>query len=152
MDWEKLQNGSDIRGIALEGIPGEKVNLTPAVVTTIAKAFVTWLCQRVGKEKVTLAIGMDSRISGPGLKKAFIQGITEVGLKIYDCGLASTPAMFMTTVDRENPVTAGVMITASHLPFNRNGIKFFVDKLNFTEIGPNLPIENIFLQMFKRLF
>ena len=126
MDWEKLQNGSDIRGIALDGIPDENVNLTPAVVTTIAKAFVTWLRQRLGKEEVTLAIGTDSRISGPALKNAFIKGITEVGLTIYDCGLASTPAMFMTTVDKENPVTAGVMITASHLPFNRNGIKFFV--------------------------
>ena len=28
--WKKLQNGSDIRGVAMEGIPGEEVNLTPA--------------------------------------------------------------------------------------------------------------------------
>lgn len=126
MDWEKLQNGSDIRGIALEGIPGENVNLTPEVVTTIAGAFVTWLRRRVGRDEVTLAVGTDSRLSGPALKDAFIKGITETGLEIYDCGLASTPAMFMTTVDGDRPVTAGVMITASHLPFNRNGIKFFV--------------------------
>ena len=39
--------------------------------------------------------------------------------------MASTPAMFMTTVDDELAVTGGVMITASHLPFNRNGLKFF---------------------------
>ena len=30
-DWKKLQNGSDIRGVALEGIPDEPVNLTPEV-------------------------------------------------------------------------------------------------------------------------
>lgn len=76
-------------------------------------------------EHPTLAVGTDSRLSGPELKKAFIEGATAVGLTVYDCGLASTPAMFMTTVDDRQPVTGGVMITASHLPFNRNGIKFF---------------------------
>lgn len=37
MNWKKLQNGSDIRGVALEGIEGEHVNLTPEVIETIAK-------------------------------------------------------------------------------------------------------------------
>lgn len=40
MNWMKLQNGSDIRGVALEGIEGEHVNLTQEVVETIGKAFV----------------------------------------------------------------------------------------------------------------
>lgn len=125
MDWKKLQNGSDIRGIALEGVAGEHVNLTPEVTTIIAKAFVTWLTRKGMRAPITIAIGTDSRISGPSLKQAFIDGLTAVGITVYDCGLASTPAMFMTTVDADNPVTGGVMITASHLPFNRNGIKFF---------------------------
>lgn len=43
MNWEKLQNGSDIRGVALEGIEGENVNFTPEAVETIAKAFVRWI-------------------------------------------------------------------------------------------------------------
>ena len=43
MNWEKLQNGSDIRGVALEGIEGEHVNLTPEVIETIAKSFVRWI-------------------------------------------------------------------------------------------------------------
>ena len=140
MDWKKLQNGSDIRGIALEGVPGEHVNLTPDATTTIAKAFITWLKKRVTADKeITLAIGTDSRISGPALKQAFIDGATAVGITVYDCGLASTPAMFMTTVDEEMPVTGGIMITASHLPFNRNGIKFFtkdggLEKADIAEI------------------
>lgn len=128
MDWKKLQNGSDIRGVALKGVPGEEVNITPEVASTIAKAFVTWLDKRTKSDSITLAIGTDSRLSGPALKKAFIDGAVAVGITIYDCGLASTPAMFMTTVDKENPVTGGVMITASHLPFNRNGIKFFTNE------------------------
>ena len=125
MDWKKLQNGSDIRGVALEGVPGEDVNITPEVSSTIAKAFITWLKGKTKSTDITLAIGTDSRLSGPALKDAFIDGAVEAGATIYDCGLASTPAMFMTTVDDDKPVTGGVMITASHLPFNRNGIKFF---------------------------
>ena len=37
MDWNKLQNGSDIRGVALEGIEGESVNLTNEVTTALAQ-------------------------------------------------------------------------------------------------------------------
>ena len=47
MDWNKLQNGSDIRGVALEGIEGESVNLTNEVTTALAQAFVAWLGERM---------------------------------------------------------------------------------------------------------
>ena len=40
MNWKKLQNGSDIRGVALEGVEDELVNLTPEVVETIGRSFV----------------------------------------------------------------------------------------------------------------
>ncbi len=128
MDIRKLQNGSDIRGIALEGVEGEKVNLTKNEAKVIAKAFIVWLKDKKQTDDVTIAIGTDSRISGPSLKQGFMEGAKEAGCKIFDCGLASTPAMFMTTVDATRPATAGVMITASHLPFNRNGIKFFTNE------------------------
>lgn len=139
MDWKKLQNGSDIRGVALEGVPGENPNITPEVTSIIAKAFIKWLVKRTKADLVSIAIGMDSRLSGPMLKQAFIDGAVETGMTIYDCGLASTPAMFMTTVDKKLAVTGGVMITASHLPFNRNGIKFFtkdggLEKADIAEI------------------
>ena len=139
MDWKKLQNGSDIRGVALEGVPGENPNITPEVTSIIAKAFIKWLVKRTKADLVSIAIGMDSRLSGPMLKQAFIDGAVETGITIYDCGLASTPARFMTTVDKKLAVTSGVMITASHLPFNRNGIKFFtkdggLEKADIAEI------------------
>ena len=139
MDWEKLQNGSDIRGVALEGMKGEAVNLTPGVAETLGRAFVQWLKKTLGKREVSVAVGTDSRISGPALKAAFLKGMSESGASVFDCGMASTPAMFMTTVSGEKSTTAGVMITASHLPFNRNGLKFFtrnggLDKKDITEI------------------
>ena len=68
---QKLQNGSDIRGVALKGVHGEEVNLTPEVATQLGRAFAIWLNKKIkGARKV--AVGTDSRISGGSLKKAFI--------------------------------------------------------------------------------
>ena len=142
MNWKKLQNGSDIRGVALEGIEGEEVNLTPEVIKILGKAFVQWLIDNGHNLPLTVSVGTDSRLSGPMLKDAFIEGLTEAGSSVNDCGLASTPAMFMTTVLGEEPTAAGVMLTASHLPFNRNGLKFFTKEggLNKNDISAILKI------------
>ena len=56
MDWNKLQNGSDIRGVALEGIEGESVNLTTEVTTALAQAFVAWLGEKNGKTAQIIAV------------------------------------------------------------------------------------------------
>ena len=128
MNWKSLQNGSDIRGVALEGVMGEEVNLTPEVAAVLGRSFVQWLRNFTSQTDVSIAVGTDSRISGTALKNAFIAGMCQTGAKVFDCGLASTPAMFMTTVPGGKATTAGVMITASHLPFNRNGFKFFTHK------------------------
>ena len=68
----KLQNGSDIRGVALDGVEGEKVNLTQDSCYKIGAAFVRWLSGKTGiaPEKLRIGIGMDSRLSGPDLEKA----------------------------------------------------------------------------------
>ena len=128
MNWKKLQNGSDIRGVALEGIEGEHVNLTPEVIETIAKSFVCWLRGVSGNAVPTIATGTDCRLSGDSIKSAFVKGAVDAGANVVDCGLASTPAMFMTTISEQVNATASVMVTASHLPFNRNGLKFFTPK------------------------
>ena len=46
----KLQNGSDVRGIALEGVEGEAVNLRPEAANLIAAAFVRFLAEKLGKD------------------------------------------------------------------------------------------------------
>lgn len=125
--YDKLQNGSDIRGVALEGIEGEHVNLTSEAAKDFAKSFAHFVAKRTGKkvEELKLAVGHDSRLSANQLKTAVIDGITETGAAAADCGLASTPSMFMATVLPGLEYDGSVMITASHLPFNRNGLKFF---------------------------
>lgn len=137
----KLQNGSDIRGVASEGIEGQAVTLTPEAVNLICVSFAHWLAGRTGKAISALKIGVghDSRISAPTLKSQALQGLISAGAQAFDCGLASTPAMFMSIVYTETWFDGAIMITASHLPFNRNGLKFFdpnggLEKSDITEL------------------
>lgn len=126
-DLKHLQNGSDIRGIACEGVEGEAVNLTPEIANLIGQAFVAWLANKLGKKEtdLTIGIGHDSRITADALMEGTSKGIMSTGAKAIDCGLVSTPSMFMTVVFKETAFDGSIMITASHLPFNRNGLKFF---------------------------
>ena len=64
--WKQLKSGTDVRGVASEGIPGQSVNLTDEAVGKITGAYVLWLTEKTGKEagKLTVAVGRDSRISG----------------------------------------------------------------------------------------
>lgn len=124
--WSDLQNGTDIRGIAIE-TPDKHVNLTTEKAQIIAGSFACWLADRLKKEAAGLkiAVGMDSRLSGPAIKAAFISGLKDQGCEILDCKMATTPAMFMSTIMKGYECDGAVMITASHLPYYYNGLKFF---------------------------
>ena len=128
MDYKKLQNGSDIRGVALEGIEGQHINLTEQVCKDIGRGFALWLSKKTGKSQLRVAVGRDSRLSGETLCNWICQAMCEEGIQVTNFGMASTPAMFMCTVTEGYRFDGSVMITASHLPFNRNGFKFFTEK------------------------
>ncbi|MGB5824289.1 MAG: phosphomannomutase/phosphoglucomutase [Proteocatella sp.] len=125
----KLQNGTDIRGIAVENEKFE-VNLTCKTMEAISLGILKWL--EVGTknscDKFRIAVGMDSRISGPEIKATMIEAFKGCGVNVIDCNMATTPAMFMTTVMEDYSCTAGIMITASHLPYFHNGVKVFTKK------------------------
>ena len=126
MDYRKLQNGSDIRGVALEGIEGQHINLTEQACRDIGRGFALWLVAKTGKkDNIRVAVGRDSRLSGATLCGWICDAMVQQGLQVTDFGMASTPAMFMSTVTEGYAFDGSVMITASHLPFNRNGFKFF---------------------------
>lgn len=126
VNYDKLQNGSDIRGVAILGA-GKEANLTEEVAKYIAYGFVKFLENKKNKkgENLKIAVGMDSRLSGPILKAGIISGLTDLGCHVYDCGMCTTPAMFMTTVLENYCYDGSIMITASHLPYFYNGFKFF---------------------------
>ena len=119
----RLKSGTDIRGVAVK-TETEEIELTDEVVEKICTAFVVWLRKKSGKEDLRIAVGHDSRISADRIKKAAVKAFTAEGAVVYDCGLSSTPSMFMTIV-LDIKVDASLEITASHHPYQRNGLKFF---------------------------
>lgn len=126
-DYLKLQNGSDIRGTAVSVDGGMAVDLTDEAAVRIGGAFAAWLNGRLTKPCDTLrvAVGRDSRVSGEALSSSIAAGLAGAGAEVADMGLATTPAMFMATVTEGYLFDGAVMITASHLPFEKNGFKFF---------------------------
>ena len=125
MDYSFLKSGTDVRGYASD-LGGKKIELTDSAVTDITAAFAVWCSRRFGKstEMLKIAVGHDSRITADRISAAVKSALVSAGVTVLDCGLASTPAMFMTTVDLSTD--AAVQITASHHPFDRNGLKFFL--------------------------
>lgn len=125
--WEKLKSGSDIRGTAAEGVEGQHIELTDEAVTGIALGYVKFLSKQLNKNanELIIALGRDSRISGPRINECVQNAFLSCGVTVYSSGLSSTPAMFMSTLKEVLNADASVMITASHHPFNKNGLKFF---------------------------
>ena len=122
----RIQNGSDIRGCAVAA-EKEEQTFTPEMAVYIAQGFAEFLGDKEGRDPGSLRIGVgrDSRITGKEFENAAAAGLAAAGARVYICGIASTPAMFQSTVLADSHFDAAIMITASHLPFNRNGMKFF---------------------------
>lgn len=125
VNWFELCSGSDIRGTAIEGVLGQNVNLTDEVIEGITNAFVVFMKNKTGKKALRISVGRDSRLSGERIESCVINTCLKRGADIFKCGLASTPAMFMTTKDNNLKCDCAIQITASHHPFNKNGLKFF---------------------------
>ena len=127
LELKKLQNGSDIRGVSLEGVQGEPITLGKEEARALTKGFILWLQDKTGKlpAEMRISVGHDSRISADALQDALTYTMMEAGVRVFDCGLASTPAMFMSTMFDGYKCDGAIMITASHLPSNRNGFKYF---------------------------
>lgn len=143
-EWKKFKSGSDVRGVALEGVKDMPVTLTDEAVTAITDGFAFWLCRRINKkpEEIWVSVGHDSRVSGPRMKKDVIDALTRAGINCYDFGLMSTPGMFMSCVDEKLHCDAAIQLTASHHPFNRNGLKFFTKQGGLEESDITALLEN----------
>ena len=76
-----------------------------------------------GKDKVTVIVGKDTRVSGDMLEAALIAGLMSIGCDVIQAGVAPTPAIAYLT--RKYKADCGVVISASHNPVEFNGIKFF---------------------------
>ncbi len=125
MNLLHLKSGTDVRGTAINEDFPDRIDLSDEAVRRITQAFVYFIAAKTGKDKdeLVISVGHDPRISAERIKTQVVSIILSMGAAVKDCGMCSTPAMFMTTKLLE--CDAAVQITASHHPYDRNGLKFF---------------------------
>lgn len=118
-----------------DGVRGEaNVVLTAELAYQLGRA-AAYVLKRdgiPGKENA-MVIGKDTRISGDMLEASLIAGICSTGVNVYQAGVIPTPGVAVLT--RMLNSMAGVVISASHNPYQDNGIKFF------SPLGTKLPDE-----------
>ncbi len=124
-----LKSGTDIRGTAYSK-DDSPVDLTNERLHTITSSFVKFLKDRIGKADLSVFVGYDSRVSSKRIYKAVTDALLSLGVRVYSSGLSSTPSMFMSVINFG--VDAAIEITASHLPMEMNGLKFFTKDGGFS--------------------
>jgi len=112
----KLFGTDGVRGVANR-------ELTAELAYKLGRAGAYVLSTKTGNKKPLIIIGKDTRISGHMLEGALIAGICSVGGDVVKVGVIPTPGVSYLT--KSLNATAGVVISASHNPFEDNGIKFF---------------------------
>ena len=115
----------------IRGTIGGKVgdNLTPVDAVKFAAAYGTFLKQNSKKEKLTVVIGRDARISGSMIQNLVQNTLIGLGINIIDLGLSTTP-----TVEIAVPMEkadGGIILTASHNPKQWNALKLLNEKGEF---------------------
>ena len=112
----KLFGTDGIRGVVNAGL-----DATLAFQVGLATAQV--MREETGKDRPRVAIGKDTRISSDLLENALVAGLCSAGADVLHLGVMPTPGVAWITV--ENGADAGIVISASHNPFEHNGIKIF---------------------------
>ena len=112
----KLFGTDGIRGVVNAGLDAEL-----AYDVGVAAAYV--LAQAKGEGRPRFAIGKDTRISSDLLEGALMAGLCSAGADVLHLGVIPTPGVAWVTVD--SGCDAGIVISASHNPFEHNGIKIF---------------------------
>jgi phosphoglucosamine mutase len=113
--------GTDgIRGVANEA------PLTPELAFRVGRELVATLAAQHQSEQVRVVIGRDTRRSGPLLEAAMVAGVLSAGGDCFTVGVLPTPGIALLT--RALDAHGGVVLSASHNPFEDNGIKLFSSK------------------------
>ncbi len=107
------------------GLRGLAVDLTDALCATYAAAFVS-LHTHNGR----LFVGQDRRESSPRIAAAVARGAASQGVQVVDCGVLPTPALAGAALAEG---TLSIMVTGSHIPADRNGLKFYTSTGEFTK-------------------
>lgn len=99
------------------GLRGLVVELTDSLIAQYVHAFATTLtCD-------TVYVGQDLRPSSPAIAETVCQTLRDAGLNVVDCGALGTPALALASMGAN---AGAIMITGSHIPADRNGLKFYL--------------------------
>ena len=112
-----LMNESGVR-FGTSGARGRVADLTDEVAYAYTRAFIQAICATRGR----IALAIDLRPSSPRIAAACAAAIEHSGLEVAYCGAIPTPALAYYAQTQRLPA---IMVTGSHIPFDRNGIKFY---------------------------
>ncbi|MEN1783810.1 MAG: phosphoglucosamine mutase [Bacteroidota bacterium] len=121
-----IKSISGIRG-TIGGTIGD--NLTPLDTVKFAAAYGSWLKGQAQKEKCTVVIGRDARISGEMVQQLVVATLTGLGIDVVNLGLSTTPTVEIAVPKEE--ADGGIILTASHNPKQWNALKLLNAKGEF---------------------
>lgn len=154
-------------GFGTSGARGLVSSMTDDVCAAYTQAFILTVKRSFVFDKVAIAV--DLRPSSLTIAEACSKMLKQLGLEVIFCGAIPTPALALFAQEQEIP---GIMVTGSHIPFDRNGLKFYrpdgeitkADEANMlaSELQPlhvtsdSLPVENLnakeaYTQRYKNL-
>lgn len=114
---QDLMNSSGVR-FGTSGTRGLVADMNDEVCFAYSSAFL----QAVSATQGSVAVAMDMRPSSPDISAACGAAVKYAGLEVDFCGAVPTPALAFYAQEKGLP---GIMVTGSHIPFDRNGIKFY---------------------------
>lgn len=116
---QKMMTDSGV-AFGTSGARGLVIQMTDQVCAAYTLAFLQGL--NLSKPGQKIALGMDLRPSSPAIVRACVAGIQQTGCEVDFCGALPTPALAYYASTHGLPA---IMVTGSHIPFDRNGIKFY---------------------------
>ena len=109
------------------GVRALVTDLTPQINYAFARAFLTQVCP----SSRAVAIGIDLRPSSPTIANAMILAAEDLNIEVIYCGELPTPALAYFAMTQQIPA---IMVTGSHIPFDRNGFKFYTQNGEISKI------------------
>lgn len=117
-------NPSIFREYDIRGIPGKDFDASFAY--RLGQAYFRFAQKKLGKQKLTISVGRDCRLTGEGLSTALQAGLLAAGAEVIDLGSVSTPVTYFSIYHLHTD--GAIMVTGSHNPAEYNGFKICAGK------------------------
>lgn len=121
-----IKSISGFRG-TIGGQVGE--GLSPIDTVKFTAAFAAFIKELYGKDKITIVLGRDARVSGEMVSHLVTGTLMGMGVDVIDTGLSTTPTVEVAVTEKK--ADAGIILTASHNPMQWNALKFLNNKGEF---------------------